>query len=636
MQLARNVFPDRLPYQQRTLRRKLLEVRVAGAIEHRFGKDENLELYLNHIYFGGGAYGVDAASQYYFGKPAAELSLAQAATLAAIPRAPTLYDPRREPERARARRDLVLDLMERQGRVDAAAGSHARASELAVRKRPPIERDPDGVAKYFIDEIRKALEQRYGSVLYHGRMRVHTTIDRDLQIALEEELERQLGQIERGAYGRFRHPGYRPGRSGESQTSYLQAAAVVLDAHTGDVLAMIGGRDHDQSPYDRALLGQRQLGSAFKPFVYAAALREGWTTVDALEDQPLRLVMDGGQVYEPHNYDDGYSGEVTMREALVRSLNIPTVRLANSVGTEDVAAVARAAGLRGELSSYPSMALGTVAASPIELAMAYTPFATLGTAVRSPRWVSRIEDPEGREVFTQAPPDTEPALDPALAYVVTDILRDVVDRGTGTAVRAAGFRGEVAGKTGTTSAGRDVWFVGYTPDVVGVIWMGLDQPETILGGAAGGRLVAPVWGRAMTRWTRGKERPGPWQIPAGVVVRPADPITGLVLADGCWVPEAVDEVFLAGSVPAAGCPVRWPRGFFDRTFGWFDGLFGGGRDDEDRDREERYERFDARRSWERAPAPSRERGRVRRFKDDVGSPDGRRDGRRRTRDGIRY
>jgi penicillin-binding protein 1A len=622
MQLARNVFPERLPWTQRTLRRKALEIRVAGAIEDRFTKDEILELYLNHIYFGGGAYGIDAAARYYFGKAATELTLSEAATLAAVPRAPALYDPRREPERARARRDLVLTLMEQQQRVDVRAAQDARGSELAVLEQPPVERDPDGVAPYFIDEIRRALEQRFGSDLYHDRLRVHTTLDRDLQVALEEELERQLRAVERGAYGRFRHPGYEAGRRGAATTPYLQTAAVVLDAHSGDVLAMVGGRDHDQSPYDRALLGRRQLGSAFKPFVYAAALREGWTTIDHVEDEPFSMVMDGGRVYEPRNYDNRYSGEVTLREALVRSLNVPTVRLANSVGTRDVAALARGAGFRGELSPYPSMALGTVSASPLEVAMAYTPFATLGRAVRSTRWVSRIDDQDGREIFAQAPAETEAVLDPATAYVITNILEDVLDRGTGTAVRRAGFRGVAAGKTGTTSAGRDVWFVGYTPDLVGVIWMGLDQPATIMGGAAGGQLVAPVWGRMMARYARGRELPDPWPVPAGVRVLRADPETGMVLSEGCWLPEAVDEVFLESSIPPAGCPVRWPRSFFGRTFGWFEDLFGGDDDDDDRGRRRETRRAP---SAAEQPAPPRrgERGGIRLRLDDDPSNRGR-------------
>lgn len=633
MQLARNVFPERLPFQQRTLRRKLLEIRVAGEIEDRFTKNEILELYLNHIYFGGGAYGVDAAARYYFGKPAAALSLAQAATLAAIPRAPTLYDPRHQPERARARRNLVLRLMEQQGRVETKAAAAAGMARLGVLARPPVERDPDGLAPYFIEEIRKALEQRYGSELYHGRMRVHTTLDRQLQSALEEELEKQLKTVERGQFGRFRHPGYKPGRTGGTETPYLQAAGVVIDARSGDVLAMVGGRDRTQSSFDRVLDGRRQLGSAFKPFVYAEALREGWTPIDHLDDEPFRLAMDGGKVYEPHNYDESYSGRVTLREALVRSLNVPTVRLAAAVGAGDIAALAKHAGITEDIPETPSMALGTVSASPMELALAYTPFATLGTAVRSPRWVTRIEDEEGEPIFTQAPARTEPVMDPALAYLVTDMLEDVVDRGTGTAVRRAGYDGIAAGKTGTTSAGRDVWFVGYTPELVGVIWMGLDEPSTILPGAAGGQLVAPVWGRMMARRDRVRASAGAWPVPMGVRRLRADPSTGMVLTSDCWSPDAVDEVFLASNVPAAGCPNPGPGGFFGRSWRWLGGIF---RDDDEgvreerepRREEERVRRQTGPRTWnaERPPQARRRNGDFRvRFRNDLGEILGRQD-----------
>ncbi len=575
MQLARNVFPDRLPFQQRTLRRKILEIRVAEEIEHRFSKDEILELYLNHIYFGGGAYGVDAAARYYFGKPAAKLTLAQAATLAAMPRAPSLYDPRHQPDRARERRNLVLDLMAQQHRIDPKVAAAAKKTRLGVPPQPPAERDPDGLAPYFIDEIKKALEDRYGSDLYHTKIHVHTTLDRELQAALEDELAKQLKAIEQGQYGRFRHPDYRPGHTGDAETPYLQTAAVVLDAHTGDILAMVGGRDQTQSTFDRALNGRRQMGSSFKPFVYAEAIRNGWTPIDHLDDEPFRLVMSGGQVYEPHNYDNTYSGRVTVREALIKSLNVPTVRLANSVGTSGIAAFAKSAGINEDIPQTPSMALGTVSASPMEVAMAYTPFATLGTAVRQPRWVTSIDDEDGTEIFRQAPPRTEPVMDPAVAYVVTDMLEDVVNRGTGTAVRAVGYRGVAAGKTGTTSAGRDVWFVGYTPELVGVIWMGLDEPSTILPGAAGGSLVAPVWGRMMARRARVRPDPGHWPVPEGVVRMRVDPSTGTVLTQDCWVPNAADEVFLASNVPPAGCPMIVPRGFLDRTMGWLGDVFGG-------------------------------------------------------------
>ena len=538
MQLARNVFPERLPGSERTLRRKLAEIRVAGEIEDRFTKDEILELYLNHIYFGEGAYGVETAARHYFGRPASELTLAQAATLAAIPKAPTLYDPRRQPERALARRDLVLRLMAEQGRIDTTDAGQARGGKLTVLEKPPRDRGPDGLASYFLAEIQGELEDRYGSELYYGGMRVQTTLDRTMQQALEEELEKQIRAVERGSFGTFRHPAYDPAKRPGERTPYLQGAGVVLDARTGDVLALVGGRDHDQSSFDRAVLGHRQMGSAFKPFVYATAIQNGWTTVDHLDDEPFRIVRAGSPAYEPHNFDGRFSGSVTLREALVRSLNVPTVRLATEVGLGPVAELARNVGFTGEISETPAMALGTASTSPLELALAYVPFATLGNSVERPRMIQRILDEDGDEVWSQEPSVAQ-VMDPAVAYIVTDMLTDVIDRGTGTGVRRAGYSGVAAGKTGTTTDGKDVWFVGYTPELVGVIWMGLDQPAT-----------------------------------------------GTVLMDGCRVAGAREEVFLTTRVPPAGCPVVEPphRGFLDRTLGWFGSIFGKGRRGDDREK----------------------------------------------------
>jgi penicillin-binding protein 1A len=279
---------------------------------------------------------------------------------------------------------------------------------------------------------------------------------------------------------------------------------------------------------------------------------------------------------------------VTLRDALVRSLNIPAVRLASQVGPERIASFAAAAGIHGEIMPTPSMALGTVSASPLELALAYTPFATLGTAARQPRWVVRVVDDEGRELWGQETV-TEPVMDPALAYVVTDVLRDVVDRGTGAGVRRVGYRGVAAGKTGTTTDGRDVWFAGYTPDLVGVVWMGLDRPATILPSAAGGQLGAPVWGRVMARAYRERPAAEPWAMPPGVQRHRADPMTGIVLADWCVfsTPDARSEVFLEGHVPPTGCPIPSRRSFFGRTFGWFEELFEDDEEEGARDRRER-------------------------------------------------
>jgi penicillin-binding protein 1A len=545
MQLARNVFPDRLPGSERTLSRKLLELRVAQDIERQFDKDEILELYLNNIYFGNGARGIEAAARHYFGKPAARLSLAEAALLAAMPKAPSRYDPRRHRARARSRRDLVLTLMEEQGLVRPREAQAAREAPVRVR-RPRRVATGVGLAPYFVEQIEREAEERLGPGLYHRPWRIHTTLDARIQRAAEQELGSQLRTIESGALGRPQGRGR------------IQGAVVVLDAATGDVLAWVGGRDFAASRFDRVRDARRQAGSAFKPFVFAAALTAGRPLTELLEDQPLRLTLGGGRTWEPKNFEGTFQGRVTMREALVRSKNVPTIRLADSVGIEAVAQLAERAGVEPPIPREPSMPLGTVAVSPLELATAFTALARQGTAVR-PRMVSRVESPEGDTIW-QATTQTAEVLPAATAYLVNDVLAEALARGTGAAVRAAGFNAPAAGKTGTTNDGADAWFVGYTPDVVAAVWVGYDRPAPIVPRATGGRLAAPIWARLMLRVYQGRPHPGRWPKPPGVVEGWVDPATGMLLADGCRPAygAAYRELFLSGHAPRASCPATGP------------------------------------------------------------------------------
>jgi penicillin-binding protein 1A len=505
MQLARNVFAERIPATEKTFRRKLLEARVARSIERRFAKHEILELYLNHIYFGGGAWGIEAASRHYFGRSAKDLSLDQSALLAAIPKAPTHYDPRRRRDRARQRRDLVLSLMEEQGAIETAEA--ARARELPIRT--VAARDPRRLgqqpAPWFVQRVREELEERLGARLYRAPLRIHTTLDRAAQQVLEEELERQLVRIEGGAFGRYtgeRRSGHATGRG---ETSYVQGAGVILEAATGDVRAFVGGRDWLHSRYDRASAARRQTGSAFKPFVFAAAFKEGWSSEDWLDDAPYRLAARGARVWEPSNFDGAFLGPVTLREALVLSRNVPTVRLAEAVGVQDVARVARDAGLRGDTPASPVLALGVTESSPLELTAAYTAFANQGQVV-APRLVVRVEDSDGR-VLLENRTSLRRVFDARVADQVTRLLGEAIDHGTGRAVRSAGYRGPAAGKTGTTNDGADVWFVGYSPTLVAGIWAGFDQPRPIAPRASGGTVAAEVWGRAMRRIGTGDDWP---------------------------------------------------------------------------------------------------------------------------------
>jgi penicillin-binding protein 1A len=557
MQLARNVFPERLPGNKRTLGRKLLEVRVAQEIEDEFSKDEILEMYLNHIYFGNGARGVEAAARHYFGRNAKDLTLDQAALLAALPKAPTHYDPRRKAKAARERRDLILGLMEEQKRITPQEAEAARQAPLGVVAKRRARKAEAPFAAYFVEEVRRQLEDILGPDLYDDKLRIHTTLDRTAQSAAEEELERQLAAIEGGKLGRFSGPRYAAVTPpGEEETPYLQGAVVVLEAKTGDVLAWVGGRDFNQSRFDRVKSAQRQAGSAFKPFIYATALQSGRTLNQRITDEPLKVSLDRRRSWEPRNFDLAFDGPITLRDALVRSKNIPAIKLAQEVGYSNVAAFAEEAGVEPPIPQEPSMALGTVSVSPLELTAAFSAFANLGDGVK-PRLLSKVVHPDGRVLWEDEAPRTHRVMGAGVAYLVTDALREALWRGTGTAVPQAGFRGPAAGKTGTTNDGADAWFVGYTPDLVGTVWLGFDERRTIMPKATGGRLAAPAWARIMSRIYKERPRPEGWARPSDVVDATVDSLTGFVLAAGCQSPAggtAYREVFLNGTMPVSVCP----------------------------------------------------------------------------------
>lgn len=571
MQLARNLFPERIPGQEQSLARKLLEIRVARKIEDQFSKPEILELYLNHIYFGNRARGIEAAAQQYFGVPANQLTLAQAALLAALPKAPSHYDPRRYPEKALERRNLVLTLMEEQGRIPAPVAAEARQEPLTLTRTPRQAQVEAGLAPYFVDQVRQQLEERFGRGLYSQPLRVRTTLDSAIQRAAEEELRRQLRRIEDGAFGAFEGPRYSsavdpakaPGAGAEG-TPYLQGAAVVLDVERGDVLAWVGGRDFSQSQFDRVSLAHRQAGSAFKPFVYAAALAAGYVLSQPLDDRPLSVRLANGQVWRPQNYTDEYEGRISVRDALVRSKNVATVRLAEAVGLGSVAAVAQKAGVEPPHPLVPAVALGTGPVSPLELTAAYTGFAGFGQ-VAEPRLILSVET-EDKKVLWRPEPRLRQAVDPGVAYLVTDVLAEALRRGTGAPALAGGLDAPAAGKTGTTDDGADAWFVGYTPDLAAGVWIGFDQPRAIVADASGGTLAAPVWGNLIRRAYKYRLRPEAWTRPPGVVALPVDPATGLAMEKGCSPTSgrAREELFLEDNVPAAYCPgkERAPRNGF--------------------------------------------------------------------------
>jgi 1A family penicillin-binding protein len=562
MQLARNVFPEQLPANQKTLWRKLGEARVARSIERRYSKREILELYLNQIYFGSGAYGIQSAAEEYFGKSASGLTLAESALLAALPRAPSRLNPRANADAALEGRELVLSRMAGQGLITQEELAEATEAGLVLRERRTENDDP---APYFVEEVRRILEDQLGTALYTEGYTIHTTLDLRAQAAAEQELTSQLTAIESGRYGSFTHTTYGGFRADSARdasrgTPYLQGAMIVMDARTGDVLALIGGRDYEDSQFNRATQAMRQPGSAFKPFVYAAAISAGYSPAHRLMDRPLRYVLDNGRIWEPSNYDGTFSGVVTMRQALTHSKNVATVRLANEVGMSRVIGTAEQFGL-GRVPSNPSVVLGTAEVTPLQLTAAFGAFATLGQRPE-PRFVTRVVSRSGGVVWQQQP-GARRVIDPAVAFITTSLMQDVVDRGTGTAVRGVGFRGAAAGKTGTTQDAADVWFVGFTPELVATVWIGLDRRERIIRGATGGELAAPVWGRVM-RTVSGAT--GGWSAPAGVEQLVVDE-NGAILAQGCAPRGATrNEFFLRGTAPMASC---YPDSYaYADSFGW--------------------------------------------------------------------
>jgi penicillin-binding protein 1A len=555
MQLARNMFPQQLPPNEKSVRRKLAEVRLALEMERTFSKERILELYINHIYLGAGAYGVEAAARTYFNKPASQLSISEAATIAGLPQAPSAYNPREHPDRAQRRRDRVLEKMAEAGVITADQAERAKAEPLVL---PP----PKGAfrAPYFVEAVRRELEARFGELLYTGGLKIYTGIDPVLQQTAEQALEQQLRNVEHGEYGGYSHPTYekftqrlKPGEAVRF-TPYLQGVVVVLDPGTGVVRALVGGRDFTQSQFNRATQALRQPGSSFKPFVYAAALEHGRSPQYEVADEPVSIPTGDGTYWNPKNYDGHYSGYIPMRTGLKFSKNMVAIRLGREVGIEAVRSTAARAGIDTRIPGYPSVYIGSAAVYPIDLIAAYATFGNGGYRV-PPQFVVKVLDHQGRLLW-QPPQYPEPTVDPAVAWLMTDMMRDVVDHGTGYPARDPSVGGlnydiPAAGKTGTTNDNTDLWFVGFTPDLVAGVWIGLDNPQTIVSGATGGTIAVPVWAKVMRRFYLGRPAPQPWKKPETVVARRM--AGGRVLSADCpW--GGVIDYFAAKYAPEPSCP----------------------------------------------------------------------------------
>jgi penicillin-binding protein 1A len=558
MQLARNIFSEKIS-REKTLTRKIKEAKVAREIERLYPKNKILELYLNQIYLGNGAYGVETAAQRYFGKSVRELNLAEAATLAGLPKAPERYNPRRFPDRAIQRRNTVIELMRRAGVVSAEDAQLARAYPLRMARKE----ESGELAPYFVEWVRRQLEDQFGEKLYTDGLKVYTTLDVDLQSAAERNLEKQLRAIEAGKYGAFKHTTFEQytaraasGQSDAANSPYLQGAFVAVDPRTGAVRALVGGRDFDDSKFDRATQALRQPGSTFKPVVYATAIHNGLPPSYLLDDSPLIVPQPNGTDWTPQNYDLKFEGIMPMRRALYRSRNLATIRLGIQLGEQNVIAMARQLGITTPIPPYPSIHIGSADVYPLEMISAYTTFATLGVRA-TPFGITRVEDAAGHVIF-QANPQRYVVLSPEEAWIMVDMMKDVVRRGTAASVWASGFHIPAGGKTGTTNDYSDVWFIGFTPDLVAGVWMGFDRPQKIMSDAQGGRLAAPAWLGFMNEVYSRRPEPADWPRPEDIISRDIDWTTGLLRNPFCPDSDVTTEYFIPGTEPTRECDVHSP------------------------------------------------------------------------------
>jgi 1A family penicillin-binding protein len=550
-QLIGAMYPERVDRNEITVERKLREAKLAFELEQRYGKERILEAYLNWIYFGHGWFGIESAARHYFGKAAADLNVEEAAMLAALPRGPGIYSPKIDPAKARERRDLVLGVMAEAGVVS--------ASEAAAARRRPIRLAPNhGYSvrpRWAIEQVRQYLESVYGSQYGTVGLRVWTTIDPVAQNAADSALARGLAATERQPGYRGPKYGTEAAKAGASGTNYLQGAVVSLDARTGEILALVGGRDWEDSKYNRVTQARRQAGSSFKPIVYSLAVERGMLPSSVVQDTALRIERAGSPPYEPKNDDGLFRGPVTLRSALTQSINSIAIQLGMEAGFDSAAAFAKRFGIASNIPPYPASMIGAGAVRPLEMAAAYTTFANRGMRTE-PFLVRRVSDRAGKVLFDARAKGVR-TLSPEDAFLVTDMLRDAAERGTGREARER-LQPQVpmAGKTGTTNDGADVWYVGFTPEIVTAVWMGFDAPKSIGAGAYGGTLAAPIWGEMMREVYARRPVPADWPVPAGLAVVATDPLTGLAAAGACPAAPTKPEYFPAGREPADACLLR--------------------------------------------------------------------------------
>jgi penicillin-binding protein 1A len=524
-QLAKNLFFT----FQRTYHRKFRELLVALQIEARYSKNDILDAYVNQIAFGVGAHGIEQASQVFFGKPSLQLNLPESALLAGLPKSPTRYNPFRNFERAKERQKVVLSRMVAVGAISAEEA--ARAREARLNLRPPGRTEP--VSSYFQDLVLKDLEERYGTdVVHHAGLKVFTTLDPQLQAWAAEAVQNGLARLDQILKV--------PPSAGSDSGGHPQAALVAVEAHSGAVRALMGGRDYAETEYNRAIQNNRLPGSGFKPFLYYAAFEKaGLSPVSVFVDRKVTIPLPGQPPWEPRNFSGDHEGPMILKRALSRSVNSIAAQLVERTGTQAVIDAARRCGIRSPLAAVPSVALGTSGVSPLEMASAFATLATGGIR-HDPFWIRRVEDSSGR-ILEERIVSGRRTLDASIAFQVIDMMRAVLDDGTGNVIRQLGFHLPAAGKTGTTDEFNDAWFTGFTPTLSVSVWVGFDRGTSLRDpqgrGITGGRGAAPLWAEFMRKATEGEPQ-REFTVPSDIRFVQVVPTTGQPVLP--WGPRGVD------------------------------------------------------------------------------------------------
>jgi penicillin-binding protein 1B len=531
-QLVKNTFLT----QERTLRRKMTEWFMSVVLERQLSKQQILELYLNDVWLGQrgsfAIHGVAEAARLFFGKDISNVSLAEAATIAGVIQSPPRHSPFNNPDKSRERRNVVLHAMAESGFVTGDEADRASREPLQI-----VARALDAEAPYFVDYISQELQDKYKDA---GTVDVYSTLDLHLQRAAQDAIRDGLVTVDAFLAKR--------------QRQRAQAALLAVDPRTGEILALVGGRSYNQSQYDRATSARRQPGSVFKPFVYLAAFEQakadGRTDISAatvMADEPTTWESNE-QEWSPGNYDGEFEGPVTLRRALALSRNIVAIKVAEAAGYDHVAALWRKIGAGTPPRPYPSIALGVFEATPFEIASAYTIFPNAGT-IRPLKAIDRLVS-GGRDlaVHTEQP---RTVTSPDTTFIVTNMLRSVINEGTGAGARAAGFALDAAGKSGTTNDLRDAWFVGFTPELLTVVWVGLDDNQPL--GLSGTQAALPIWTTFMMRALAGHQNVQ-FETPEGVTFVDIDRDTGQLATPTC--PRVFTEAFLPGTEPTQVCPLH--------------------------------------------------------------------------------